>query len=93
MNLTENKIVKHITNIHHLVEKTIPELRNEIEHIIQTQSINKQGIESCLDHLLNFAFHPKALELFKQLCRYYITIDSEATRQYVHIYKEMYENT
>lgn len=91
MNLTENKIAKHITDIHHLAEKAIPELSNETKHIIQTQSTNIQAIENCLDRLLDFAFHPKALLLFKELCRYYLDIDPEATHQYVNFYKEMYE--
>jgi hypothetical protein len=79
MNLTEDKMEKHITDIHHLAKKAIPELSNEIKHIIQAQSTNKQGIENCLDRLLDFAFHPKALSLFKELCRYYLDIDPEAT--------------
>ncbi len=91
MNLTQNKIAKHITDIHHLAEKAIPELRNEIQHIIQTQSTNIQAVENCLDRLLDFAFHPKALSLFKELCRYYLDIDPEATHQYVGFYKEIYE--
>lgn len=91
MNLTENKIAKHITDVHQLAEKAIPELGNEIKDIIQAQSTNKQGIENCLDRLLDFAFHPKAFSLFKELCRYYLDIDPEATQQYVSFYKEMYE--
>lgn len=93
MKLKNNDITLHINRIHELAEEAIPVLTNEINHIIQTQDINKQDIESCLDRLLDFAFHPKVLELFKQLCRYYIAIDSDATREYVHFYKEMYENT
>jgi hypothetical protein len=92
MDLTKNEIAKHITDVHHLAEKAIPDLRNEIKHIIQTQSTNKQGIENCLDRLLDFAFHPKALSLFKELCRYYLDIDPEATHQYVRFFKDMYEN-
>lgn len=91
MNPTENKIATHVTDIHHLAEKAIPELRSETKYIIQTQSTSIQAIENSLDRLLDFAFHPKALSLFKELCRYYLDIDPEATQQYVSFYKEMYE--
>ena len=91
MNLISNKIATHVTDIHQLAEKAISDLRNEIWHITQTQSKNNHCIEKCLDLLLDFAFHPKALSLFKELCRYYLDIDPEAAHQYVSFYKEMYE--
>ena len=91
MNLTEHKIAKHIMDIHHLAEKAIPDLRHEIKYIIQTQSTSIQAIENSLDRLLDLAFHPKSLLLFKELCRYYLDIDPEATHQYVGFYKKMYE--
>ena len=66
MNLTENKIAKHIMDIHHLAEKAIPELTSDIKHIIQTQSTNIQAIEHCLDRLLDFAFFVSyGLQIFK----------------------------
>lgn len=92
MKLKNNDITLHINRIHELAEEAIPVLTNEINHIIQTQAINKQDIESCLDRLLDFAFHPKAFDSFKWLCRYYINIDPDATHQYVRFYKDMYEN-
>lgn len=55
MDLIKNEIAKHITDIHHLAEKAIPDLRNEIKHIIQTQSTNETlylFLELSQDHSL-----------------------------------------
>lgn len=92
MNMKNNDITVQITQIHKLAEQAIPVLTNEANDIIHSKSKDKICIEKCLDRLLDFAFHPKALNLFKQLCSHYLSIDSEATRQYIYIYKRMYEN-
>jgi hypothetical protein len=92
MNMKNNDIAVQITQIHQLAEQAIPVLTNETNDIIQNKTNYKLYIENYLDRLLDFSFHPKALNLFKQLCRYYLNIDPVATRRYVYFYKDMYEN-
>jgi ABC-type transporter MlaC component len=81
----------HIKTVHSLAKKALPLLTNETNNINHTQSQDITRIETCLDHLLDFAFHTETLFLFKELCRYYITITPVASKQYVYFYKEMYD--
>ena len=63
-----------------------------VNDIIQSGSQDVHEIEHTLDHLLNCAGHPQGLALFKSLCRYYYGIDPATAAQYVHFYREWYED-
>ncbi|MDP2170131.1 MAG: hypothetical protein Q8J96_06895 [Rhodocyclaceae bacterium] len=63
-----------------------------VQSIIQSGSQDVHEIEHTLDHLFTCAGHPQGLLLFKSLCRYYYGIDPAATAQYVHFYREWYED-
>lgn len=63
-----------------------------VQSIIQSGSQDAHEIEHTLDHLLTCAGHPQGLLLFKSLCRYYYGIDPAATAEYVHFYREWYDD-
>jgi len=63
----------------------------EVEAILATQSHDSRRIERCLDGMLDFCFDQGMLVLYRKLCRYYFTIDLEATVSYVHVYRKMWE--
>ena len=91
MPIQNNEIISHITRIQEIAQNALPHLTTKTNHITHTQTKDILLIEQCLDHLLDFAFHPEILSLFKQLCRYYITINPIATKQYVYSYQDMYD--
>jgi len=62
-----------------------------VQGIIRDRSQDVQEIEHTLDHLLSCACHPEGLLLFKTLCRYYYTLNSVATADYINCYREMWD--
>ncbi len=64
----------------------IAQYRPVVASLIARKCRDVREIEQTLDRLLDYAAHPRGLELFKDLCRYYYSIDPAATADYVHIY-------
>jgi hypothetical protein len=63
----------------------------EVEDVLRTECRGPNRIEHLLDGILDFCFDPEMLGLYKKLCRYYFTIDPEATAFYVNAYREMWD--
>lgn len=63
-----------------------------VETILRTRSRDVNHIELTLDYLLGFCHSAPVLALFKQLCRYYWTIDPAATASQIHAYREMWDS-
>jgi hypothetical protein len=64
----------------------------EVESLIQSRSRDARRIEQMLDRLLDIAGHPAGLSLFKALCRHYFSQDPAATAEYIHAYREMWDD-
>jgi len=62
------------------------------ENIINTKSKDINDIEHTLDALCEVAFNDEVLIVFKKLCRYYYTIDEQATAEQIQFYREMWDN-
>ena len=62
------------------------------ENIIVSKTTDQNRIEHTLDGILDFCFDADMLLLFKKLCRYYFTINPQATAFYIHTYREMWDN-
>ena len=62
-----------------------------VRHLIATKSRDTKAIEQTLDRLLDAACHDAGLTEFRRLCRYYWTINPEATASYVLLYREMWD--
>jgi hypothetical protein len=63
----------------------------EVDAILQRRDRDSRRIEHQLDHMLGFCCDPDMLLVFKRLCRYYYGIDPQATADYVHAYREMWD--
>jgi hypothetical protein len=74
-----------------LVRRAIPLYAREVDAILLSRSTDPNRIEYLLDSLLGFCFDADILLLFKKLCRYYFRIDPTATAEYVHLYREMWD--
>jgi hypothetical protein len=59
-----------------------------VDDILRTRSRDIQHIEQTLDGLLDFCSHEPVLQMYKNLCRHYWTIDPTATAYYINAYRE-----
>jgi len=64
----------------------------EVDAVITGRSRDTQRIEHLLDGILDFGFDNAMTQLFKHLCRYYYTLNPAATADYVHSYREMWDD-
>jgi hypothetical protein len=92
-NILDRDFVKMMGDVHqHLARQTIMLLEPEVERIFRTKSRDIHAIEHLLDSLCDLAFDPDVLLLFKKLCRYYYTIDPQATFAQVHFYRYLWDS-
>ena len=70
----------------------IAELKPTVQDLVRSGSRDVQRIEHTLDQLLELAYLPEGLALFKTLCRHYWTLDPQATADYVNIYRELWDD-
>ena len=89
---TLNGIKALVASLNDLHQQMVRAYTPIVQDIIQSGSQDIQEIEHTLDHLFTCAGHPQGLLLFKSLCRYYYGIDPAAAAQYVHFYREWYED-
>ena len=86
-----NDIETIVNNINSLTKDNLKIFIPMVEDIISRNSKDVKEIETLLDRLLDCCFNDKVLVLYKKLCRYYFYIDSEAAKDYVRYYFEIYE--
>jgi hypothetical protein len=87
MDLEIQYLVEELYSMHEYMTKI---LKKDVIYLIRNNVKDIKTIEIYLDQLLNIPTD-KAQELFKELCRYYMTINKENAESYFEIYKEMYE--
>jgi len=75
-----------------LARQALPEYSVLVENIIVSKTTDQNCIEHTLDGILDFCFDADMLLLFKKLCRYYFTLNPQATASYINIYREMWDN-
>jgi len=73
-------------NMEAVQEMGVAQYRPIVASLIAQRCREVCQIEQTLDRLLDYAAHPSGLALFKELCRYYYTIDTAAAAEYVQIY-------
>lgn len=74
-----------------LHEQAIEALTPTVQDMVRSGSRDVQRIEHTLDQLLDHACLLEGLALFKTLCRHYWTLEPQATANYVHAYREMWD--
>jgi len=75
-----------------LARQALSEYSVLVENIIIAKTTDQNRIEHTLDGILDFCFDADMLLLFKKLCRYYFTINPQATAFYINHYREMWDN-
>lgn len=94
--MTDKAITDLARSIHAFHEKAITIMKRdvapEIDWVVRTKQKDFMAIERILDILLNLAFDAEILRLFKKLCRYYFTINPQATAEYIDMYRELWDS-
>jgi len=75
-----------------LVQQALAAYTPLVEKTIDAPFADQTLIEHTLDGMLDFCFDDQMLLLFKKLCRYYFTINPQATDFYINHYREMWDN-
>jgi len=75
-----------------LARQALSEYSLLVDKIVVSKTTDQNRIEHTLDGILDFCFDTDMLLLFKKLCRYYFTINPQATASYINIYREMWDN-
>ena len=87
-----NTLVDLITPLRDLQRQKAVGSAPVVQNLLHRGSSDAKQIEHALDHLLDCACIPEGLALFKTLCRHYWQINPQATAEYVHAYREMWDN-
>ncbi len=74
-----------------LAQQAASTLEGEVQHLISQQIRDENQIEHALDALMDFCYDSSVLSLFKELCRYYYTINPAAATQQIVFYREMWD--
>ena len=75
-----------------LARQALSEYSVLAENIIVSKTTDQNRIEHTFDGMLDFCFDADMLLLFKKLCRYYFTINPQATAFYINHYREMWDS-
>ncbi len=78
-------------SLHDLNRRAVREYAPVVAAILQTRSRDARQIEHTLDGLLDFCGYAPALQIYRQLCRYYFGLDAAAAVDYVQAYREMWD--
>lgn len=76
----------------HLARKAETGFAIQVDDITREGCKDPKRIEWLLSCMLDFCFDDSMLVLFKKLCRYYYTIDPDATASYVYSYRDMWDD-
>ena len=79
-------------SLHSLHQQMVAHQAPVVQSLIHGRSRDPQVIEQTLDSLLSCACIPEGLALFKSLCRYYFFLNPTATTEYVHAYRDLWDN-
>ena len=87
-----NEIIELAKQINELALLANEQFAGELNAIITGQIKDPGTIENLLDRMLDFANHENIFMLYKKLCRYYFTINPEATVSYISTYRDLWDN-
>lgn len=74
-----------------LFRQAIDIAKAEVDDILQTDDRNANRIEPLLDMMLGYCRDHDMLFEYKRLCRHYYTINPQATADYVHAYRDLWD--
>ena len=79
-------------SMQNLQRQSVQQYKPVVDDILRTRSRDTRHIEHTLDGLLDFCGHEPVLQLYKQLCRHYWSIDPAATADYINAYREYWDS-
>jgi len=87
------KVSSMIESMQPLISQNILILANHVDVIIKSRERDDNCIQRLLDSVLDYAgMCDDGLILFKRLCRYYYSINPQATAEYISIYHDLYDS-
>jgi hypothetical protein len=84
MILNNDSIENLAEQITAIQQEILQQLTSDVDRLIEMQTTNVMTIEHTLDALLDIAFEPKALVLYKELCRYVSEFSPQTASFYVN---------
>lgn len=81
-----------VASLNDLHQRAVQQYTPIVQSIVRSCSQDVRHIEATLDRLLDHCGYEPALVLYKQLCRYYFTLDPAATVSYINAYREMWDS-
>ena len=90
--LTSKAIIILVRGVRDLQQRAARQYKPVVDGILRTRGRDIQHIEHTLDRLLDFCGHEPVLEMYKQLCRHYWSIDPAATAYYINAYREYWDS-
>jgi endonuclease III len=81
-----------VASLNDMHQQAVQQLMPIVQTIVSSRSQDVRRIEETLDRLLDHCGYEPALRLYKQLCRYYFTLDPAATVSYINAYREMWDS-
>ena len=89
---TPQAIIALARGVRDLQQEAAQQYRPVVDEVLRTGSRDAQHIERTLDGLLDFCGHEAVLAMYKELCRHYWAIDPAAAADYVHAYRERWDD-
>ena len=90
--VTSKAIISLARSVHDLQQRAARQYKPVVDGILRSRSRDIQHIEHTLDRLLDFCGHEPVLEMYKQLCRHYWSIDHAGTAYYINAYREYWDS-
>ena len=90
--VTSKAIISLARGVRDLQQRAARQYKPVVDGILRSRSRDIQHIEHTLDRLLDFCGHEPVLEMYKQLCRHYWSIDPAATAYYINAYREYWDS-
>jgi hypothetical protein len=72
------------SGLRRLTDEALRVYSAEVAAIVRVRCRDESRIEHTLDGLLGFGYDEAVMEIYKTLCRYYVTLNPQATAEYVH---------
>lgn len=89
MTETMQSLAQQLTTLARQAEQAV---NVDINDIIRRGDRDEARIERQFDHMLGFCYDPDMLQAYKKLCRYYFTLNPQATADYVYAYRDMWDS-
>lgn len=88
----DNDLLDMFRSLAELKQQKYEMVKSEVNYIINNKIKDEMRIERALDELLDLCDNKNGLLLYKKLCKYYYSINPQATIVYINTYNEFYDS-